>query len=218
VKLYRFPIDRIEQTCVARAMSNDLRLLAPTAMPREWPAALVACLLDHAPGGPPANTRVFTPFPGPSFGCRPPAIQFPHGRPILSCAEIVRKFRGLGTSGVVRAPDRALYKGDLWAFCACIAGSHRCGRKRLVSADIASVRCAQSFHSKLIQRHLPRKEFLDRQFIAITCFNETEQSTTHSHNDFRLFASDPSSTVGQRQIGHREDISIRPDHIALRLS
>jgi len=65
----------------------------------------------------------------------------------------------------------------------------------------------------LVDRGLPRKEFIDRKHIAAAGFLKGEQATTHGRNHLGLAPDDPAFRTRRRQIRHRQWAAIRADHV-----
>ena len=59
---------------------------------------------------------------------------------------------------------------------------------------------AQSGKAMLIDRKLPRKEFIDRQRVAAASLLEGEQAAAHCGNDFGLAADNPPFGPGRWQV------------------
>ena len=74
----------------------------------------------------------------------------------------------------------------------------------------------------LLDRELPRQEFLGRQRVALASLFEREQAAAHSRDYLRFAADNPALGRGRRQIRNRQRRTVRPDYIfdprAMRLS
>ena len=52
----------------------------------------------------------------------------------------------------------------------------------------------------LVDRDLPRKEFIGRKHVMTAGFLKGEQSTAHRRNDLGLASDDPAFRIRRRQI------------------
>jgi hypothetical protein len=65
----------------------------------------------------------------------------------------------------------------------------------------------------MVDRGLPRKEFVDRKHITTAGFLKREQATAHGRNHLGLAPDDLAFRIGRGQVGHRQWAAVRADHI-----
>src|SRR5689334_8121236 len=72
---------------------------------------------------------------------------------------------------------------------------------------------AQAGETMLVDRELPRQEFVDGQGVTAARFFEGQQSAADGGDDFGLAANDPSLGAWRGQIRDGEGAAVRPDDI-----
>src|SRR4051794_19352306 len=72
---------------------------------------------------------------------------------------------------------------------------------------------AQTGETVLVDRELPRQEFVDGQGVAAAGFFKGQQTAADGGNDFGLAANDPPLGAWRRQIRDGERAAVRPDDV-----
>jgi hypothetical protein len=80
-------------------------------------------------------------------------------------------------------------------------------------AILLDPRGAQAGEAMLIDRELPREEFVDGQRVAAAGFLEGQQSAADCGYDFRLSANDPPFGTGRGKIRDGKGTTVGPDDV-----
>src|SRR5690348_7976051 len=90
----------------------------------------------------------------------------------------------------------------------------RCGKgARSLRAILLDASRTQTSEAVLVNRVLPRQEFLDSQRVTRARFLEGQQAATYRCDHLRLSANDPTFGRRRRQVRDGQRTTIRPDHI-----
>lgn len=81
-------------------------------------------------------------------------------------------------------------------------------------AIVLQPRCAETRKAMLVDRTLPRQEFVDGQRISFASLLDAEKTAAYSGNHLSLAADDPSFRIPRGKICDCERRPIGSDHIA----
>src|SRR5208282_3075824 len=111
------------------------------------------------------------------------------------------------------AQDDSIARIKLPAKAAWAVGDLVRSIKRALLTVLLNAGRTQAGKAMLVDRVLPREEFLDRQRITAARLFERKQPAAHGRNHFRLAANDPTLRPRRRQVRDRQGGTVRPDDV-----
>src|SRR5688572_30677100 len=72
---------------------------------------------------------------------------------------------------------------------------------------------AQALHARAIDRALPPGELLEREVVALENLVDRQQPAVDRGDDLGLAADDPALGGGRRQVGNRQRLAERANHL-----